>query len=180
MNNTPQKRSKFMEKIMDSITDTLLYLHQRWQDEKGYEDFKDYKSRIIDELTPLGVSVLSITETFRITIQAPGFPYNPIIYITKSDIGWKSNYQIPIVVARRGRAHTYFQVQKIMVWRYWDDTMVWLKLMHPDLKHEKEDAEESEDLWYALVEDEYHGEIKVAWNPEEHRFEYYDGYLSTF
>jgi hypothetical protein len=79
-----------LEKLINRVSDTLFYLIDRWQDEKKYEDIKDYKAALQKKLKG-GEKVLVFPKAFnRITLQIPGFPYNPIILITQNSIGWTS------------------------------------------------------------------------------------------
>ena len=89
---TAEQRAKIMGNLVDKTAEHLSYLQSRWQDEKKYEDFNDYIKSFKDkvkEVLPMA-EVLSMTKKFEITIKVPGFPYNPIIYMTSKHIGWKS------------------------------------------------------------------------------------------
>lgn len=89
--STREGRAEIMDNVLDKSADELMYLRDRWSDEKEYEDFNDYKTRITEFMQKLvpGVSVLSITKSFDITLKMPGFPYNLILTVRASSIGWK-------------------------------------------------------------------------------------------
>lgn len=90
---TPAQRAEFMEKLMRGIQAQFLYLRGRWQDEKDYEDFEGYKSSVaslIKQLYGDSVKVKGMTKAFRMTLEIDGFPYNPIVYATLREYGWKT------------------------------------------------------------------------------------------
>lgn len=40
---------KFADEVMDATAEKLAYLHERWRDEEGYEEFSSY-SAVIEKL----------------------------------------------------------------------------------------------------------------------------------
>lgn len=91
-NKTPQGRAATMKTLMDGIEKILGNLYARWQDEKEYEDIKDYKTALQVEVGNhcKGAVVVSFTKSFDIKLQVPDFPYQPIIRVRARSIGWSS------------------------------------------------------------------------------------------
>lgn len=73
---TPELQSKIQEfrsqvyPIYNSqeFTDEIGYLKGRWLDEKGYEDFEQYKARIIELFKKVKYDKISINKNFRIVL----------------------------------------------------------------------------------------------------------------
>jgi hypothetical protein len=56
------------------LAEFLAYLYGRWQDEKEYEDFADYKKALLGKL-PAGSTVDRFTKSpFRVEFSVPGQP----------------------------------------------------------------------------------------------------------
>ena len=92
--STSEKRADFMECIIDQMDDFLCGLYSRWQDEKDYEDWNDYQRTIvskIETILPMGSKAQMLRRgSFKIICTIPGFPYKPIILLTRKSYGWSS------------------------------------------------------------------------------------------
>lgn len=89
---TPESRAASMKTLMDNIEEILCNLYARWQDEKQYEDIKDYQQALqphVEKYLP-GATIVSFNKKFEIKINAPGFPYQPIIRVKAKSIAWSS------------------------------------------------------------------------------------------
>lgn len=62
------------QRLLDFVCkhDRLLYLKARWQDEREYEDFSEYKKIIIDIFEAEGFKVYKVTSSFEITLVKEG------------------------------------------------------------------------------------------------------------
>lgn len=49
------------KKFFDAAFDTLVYLYQRWQDERGYEAIEDYAKPLSRVAKKVGVKILRMT-----------------------------------------------------------------------------------------------------------------------
>jgi hypothetical protein len=89
----PADRAKFMDEFMDKIEKTFITLWSRWQDEKQFEDFKDYIKAMKDFIKKNygdQVTVVSMTKAFKMVVEIKGFPYKPIIKYGKNVFEWSS------------------------------------------------------------------------------------------
>ena len=91
-NKTPQGRAATMKTLLDNIENVLCNLYARWQDEKEYEDIKDYKNVLQPEIEKCcpGATIVSFTKKFDIKLNVPDFPYQPIIRVRNTNIAWSS------------------------------------------------------------------------------------------
>lgn len=60
MENSVTARMALAKKIFEDMQGFLCTLHSRWQDEKKYEDFADYKAAIVKALAAYPVSDISV------------------------------------------------------------------------------------------------------------------------
>ena len=92
--STPEQRAELMESIMEKMDNFLCGLWSRWQDEKDYEDWGDYKRAIvskIETILPTGSTAqMPRRGSFKIVCTIPGFPYKPTISLTQTSYGWSS------------------------------------------------------------------------------------------
>jgi hypothetical protein len=68
----------------------LVSLRARWEDEKAYEDFREYE-KVIRECFRSAApesSVLKITKAFRIHVRFPDLPFVVEFRIGRASIGW--------------------------------------------------------------------------------------------
>lgn len=69
-----KNRSDEMDKIMDFFTsnkakiDNIYYLKGRWDDEKEYEDFNEYKAIMEKHLKDSDWTFKSMTKTFKVKL----------------------------------------------------------------------------------------------------------------
>ena len=84
---------KEVNKVSDILrnTDKLFYLKHRWEDEKEYEDFSEYKSIISKTFLPITKDI-KITKGFQITLSLKD---NFQIIVKINQTHWK-------IKARRG------------------------------------------------------------------------------
>lgn len=62
--NTPKEFYDQVGKFVEENADTLFSLKDRWQDEKEYEDFEDYKKVIENRLSKYDLKLFSIKKSF--------------------------------------------------------------------------------------------------------------------
>ena len=55
-----------IENLLDKYIDTLGYLRDRWQDEREYEDFSDYKKRVEEIFGEFGFTGITLSKGFVI------------------------------------------------------------------------------------------------------------------
>jgi hypothetical protein len=88
-------RSKLANKIHAHLENLISSLYYRWQDEKEYEDFKDYTDALMKkvmEVAPKGTKLVKgHKRPFGITISIPAFPYNIKIGRNASSYYWKQS-----------------------------------------------------------------------------------------
>jgi hypothetical protein len=70
------------------ILDRLHYFKCRWEDEKEYEDFEDYKKEIIKSLDNYDIKQLKIKKSFEIEIFINNMQF--ILKIGKTSIKYKA------------------------------------------------------------------------------------------
>lgn len=82
-------RSKVIDTIITpEVTQTVINLYDRWQDESQLEDFKDYEKVMKDTF---GNQFLKGTKKpFGCQLKIEGFPYTVQIYVNSKAVGWKS------------------------------------------------------------------------------------------
>jgi hypothetical protein len=56
------KSTRFLELFKKDYTDLFIYLYDRWEDEKEYEDIGEYLEFIQKKVVVKGVKILSISE----------------------------------------------------------------------------------------------------------------------
>lgn len=59
--------------MFDTMAERIAYLHARWQDEKEYEDFAEYR-RVVEKRLPEGFTLTDMTKrpfAFTFTIGTP-------------------------------------------------------------------------------------------------------------
>lgn len=67
--------------------DTLVYLYDRWQDEKEYEDINDYSASLITKM-PDGMEFVKMTKRpFGLQVKVGQSTYQ--IRVTASELSWK-------------------------------------------------------------------------------------------
>jgi hypothetical protein len=75
---------RFMD-FFKEVKDKIQYLFDRWQDEKEYEDFKDYDKPLLPIADKHGVSVKKMTKCpFEIWVDSEGTTF--IIRVTSSQL----------------------------------------------------------------------------------------------
>lgn len=86
MKPTPPEIRHQIEAVMNA--DWLSYLYGRWQDEKEYEDFEDYKKHFAKMS---GFTVTSAKKSpFSFTFSVPGFPAATYeIKVTARSVAWR-------------------------------------------------------------------------------------------
>jgi hypothetical protein len=98
VSSSKENRSTYMNNLLKSVQGKLVALYERWQDEKQYEDFEEYKKVLEAEVlkhSPISnTQVKSIDKKFNITLVIPGFIYEVIIIINSKQIGWKAGNAI--------------------------------------------------------------------------------------
>jgi hypothetical protein len=62
-----------LEQVMDDLSvakimDRILYLKDRWQDEREYEDFAEYETAIINLFIDTPYEVASVTRGFAVNL----------------------------------------------------------------------------------------------------------------
>ncbi len=87
---TTENRKAQARKIFEELENTMTNLYCRWQDEKEYEDFEDYKKIIADKLIPYDAKFLSMSKrpfavkfqlsnaTYEIKVSATQYEYTLI------------------------------------------------------------------------------------------------------
>jgi hypothetical protein len=61
------KSTRFLELFKKDYADLFIYLYDRWEDEKEYEDINEYLEFIQKRIQVKGVKILSISEdTFTV------------------------------------------------------------------------------------------------------------------
>ena len=82
-------------KLFEGMKDTLEYLASRWQDEKEYEDWADYDSRMVREMKELAkkeeiiiFDVKSSKRPFGVQFKCKRHKINLIC--NNSKMGWKA------------------------------------------------------------------------------------------
>lgn len=82
---------KTMEKakaVFKGMKDSLISLYGRWQDEKEYEDFKDYSKVMENKVTTLGGKFLKASKRpFGCTYLLENDKYQ--LLINGRTVGWK-------------------------------------------------------------------------------------------
>jgi len=63
------KAQNLVNDMFESNVDVLLYLKDRWQDEKDYEDFKNYISQVKKFVESKGFVFVKMTKGFCITMK---------------------------------------------------------------------------------------------------------------
>ena len=72
---TAERRAKAHE-FWDTTGDYFMYLYNRWQDEKDYEDFDDYKVAMTNKAAEHGVKLLGMKKRpFSFTWELGGVCY---------------------------------------------------------------------------------------------------------
>lgn len=85
---TAENRAKVMDRLIDKVEKKLVYLYERWQDEKEHEDFSDYGKAIKEEVGR--EFVMATKRPFGFIVQMKGFPYKTQISVDRGCISWKS------------------------------------------------------------------------------------------
>lgn len=90
--------NKKMNQILDSISDKMTYLFDRWQDEKEYEDWDDYKVEI--EKVVKSIEGMQLVTVFRPDIN-PDFGFigcyeEQNIKVLCTDIGGDTGLRITL------------------------------------------------------------------------------------
>jgi hypothetical protein len=95
--NTTQgriERANVVNAIFGNIEELFVNLYSRWQDEKEYEDFNDYTTRLMEEVvkhSPKDTKLVKGNKRpFGITISIPHFPYNVKISIKRNQYTWET------------------------------------------------------------------------------------------
>lgn len=67
---TKQAMREFQEKVMTEMADKVGYLYDRWQDEKEYEDFADYKAEACRFCNEKGYKYMKLSKRpFTLTLR---------------------------------------------------------------------------------------------------------------
>lgn len=74
--------------LLDHLEPTLGYLASRWEDEKEYEDWKDYDAKMREVVTLKGLTVVKTSKRpFGVTVEIEGF--HAQYYMNRRTYGWK-------------------------------------------------------------------------------------------
>jgi len=82
MTKTAEEKKAIVEKINilfndEKLRDSICYLWARWQDEKQYEDWKDYHNRMKTDLDEVASRLNIFNVTFLTSKKRPfGFTFN--------------------------------------------------------------------------------------------------------
>ena len=63
------KEQNQIDSLFDKYIDKLGYLRDRWQDEKEYEDFADYKKVVTEIFEEFGFTNIKLSKGFMIKCQ---------------------------------------------------------------------------------------------------------------
>lgn len=87
MTTITQKESaaQLMTFLKSDAGKKITYLRDRWQDEKEYEDFEEYKTTASAIFKAVGYAVYSMTKAFKIVVSRDGFEHT--ISIGASKVG---------------------------------------------------------------------------------------------
>lgn len=88
--DTVEKRTKYMDDFIKRYEKFLSQMHARWQDEKQYEDIKDYSDALMKvfKKDKREIALLSFTKTFDIKMAVSGFPYDILLKVRARTIEW--------------------------------------------------------------------------------------------
>ena len=89
--DTAEARASFIEDNHNPLLDLMVSLYGRWQDEKEYEDFNEYKTAMAakaKECFPEATEI--VVSKFKVAMRHPALPYKVVFYVSGSQIGWKS------------------------------------------------------------------------------------------
>ncbi len=85
--STIEGRAKLMDDFVTRVENRLTYLYSRWQDEKAYEDFLDYRTEM-EKIVPEGFSFVSAKRRpFGMSVSYG--PYKFEVSVKAKSIQWK-------------------------------------------------------------------------------------------
>jgi len=88
---TPESRQAVMGAFTASIETNICYLAGRWQDEKEYEDFKDYADHMKELCRthlPTSIFIKGNKRPFGFNVKVEGFPYTCQVFLKGNQFGW--------------------------------------------------------------------------------------------
>jgi hypothetical protein len=89
---TPEECKAILAPHFEALATHLGNLHDRWMDEREYEDFADYVKAATGKVLACFPAATGITldKRFRLTFGLPGFPFRVQFYATNKAAGWRS------------------------------------------------------------------------------------------
>ena len=89
--STREGRVAFANTLLtDKFFQFLGDLYSRYQDEKNYEDFKDYETVMKKNLPETAGFIKGTIRPFGFQMRPMGFFYTIQVYVTSKGAGWKS------------------------------------------------------------------------------------------